>query len=290
MPEVKLSVENPAVKPPDVPPDRVIIAVGDVKITFAQFDRLIDSLQPQYRVAARGAARKQFAENLVQMFTLAREGQRRKLDETSDFKARAMFQNASLMANIMVEQLTRDIQVTEADLRQYYDGHKAEFEQVHARHILIRVQGAQMPVRPGQKDLTDAEALAKAQEIRVRIQGGMDFAEVAKIESDDTSGAGGGDLGTFPHGRMVPSFDEAAFALKPGEISQPVKSQYGYHIIQVLSHDTRSFEDVRAELESRLKPAQAQKALAKTIEDLEKSSPPVFDPEFFGPDKSPDKK
>src|ERR1700689_2832348 len=74
-PQVKLEVENPGVKPPEVPPDRVIITVGDVKITAAQFDKLIDSLQPQYRKLARGTGRKQFADNVVQMLTLAQEAQ-----------------------------------------------------------------------------------------------------------------------------------------------------------------------------------------------------------------------
>jgi len=287
MPEVKLSVENPGVPMPAVPPDRVVITVGDMKITAAQFDRLIDSLQPQYRNAARGAGRKQFADNVVQMFTLAQEGQRRKLDESNDYKVRAMFQSANLIASIMVEQMTKDVQVPEADVRQYYADHKAEFEQVHARHILIRFTGSPVPVRPGQKDLTDAEALAKAQDIRKKIQDGLDFGELAKLESDDTgSGANGGDLPPFHHGQMVPSFEESAFSLKPGELSQPVKSQFGYHIIQVLTHDTKSFEEVRTDLENRIKPQQTQKIVAKEIDDLEKKNPPVLDPEFFGPDKS----
>jgi peptidyl-prolyl cis-trans isomerase C len=267
---------------PVVPPDRVIITVGDVKITAAEFDRLIDSLQPQYRTAARGAGRKQFADNLAQMLTLSQEAQRRKLNESSDYKSKAMLQNANLLASLMVEQVTKDIHITDADLHQYYDSHKAEFDTVHARHILIRFQGSGAAIRPGQKDLTDAEALAKAQDLRQKIQGGMDFGELAKVESDDTgSGAKGGDLGSFKHGQMVPSFEEAAFKLKPGELSEPVKSQFGYHLIQVQSHDTKSFEDARAELESRMKPEQTQKAIAQAIADLGKSNPPVFDPEYF---------
>jgi peptidyl-prolyl cis-trans isomerase C len=292
MPQVKMEVENPGVKQPEVPPNRVIIAVGDTKITAAQFDRLIESLQPQYRNLARGTGRKQFADNVVKMLVLAQEAQRRKLTETDDYKARAMFQNANIMAAMLVEQLGKDVQVPESDVRQYYADHKAEFEQVHARHILIRFQGSQVAVRPGAKDLTDAEALAKAQEVRKKIQDGLDFAELAKLESDDTgSGANGGELGSFRHGQMVPSFEEAAFALKVGEVSEPVKSQFGYHIIQVISHDSKSFDDVKADLEAKIKPAQAQKNVDKTIEELQKSHPPVLDPEFFGPpDKSADKK
>jgi peptidyl-prolyl cis-trans isomerase C len=284
--DVKLSVDNPAANPPAVPPDRVILTVGDTKITAADFERLIDTLQPQYRTAARGAGRKQFADNVAQMLTLAHEAQRRKIDESADFKGRMMFQSSNILASMLVDRLGKDVQMSEADLRQYYADHKSEYEQVHARHILIRFQGSQVPVRPGQKDLSDAEALAKAQELRAKLAGGLDFAELAKLESDDTgSGSNGGDVGTFRHGQMAPSFETAAFALKPGELSEPVKSQFGYHLIRVESHENRSFEEVRGELETRMKPEQTQKAITKMIEDLQKSSPPVFDPEYFPTDK-----
>jgi len=277
---------NPAAQPPAVPPDRVIITVGDVKIPAADFDRLLDSLQPQVRAAARGPQRKQFADRLAQILTLSQEGHKRKLDESPDFKVRVLIQDANLLANATAEQLVKDVHITEADERQYYDSHKSEFEQVHARHILIRFQGAGGAAKPGQKELTEAEALAKAQDLRQKIQAGADFAELAKTESDDPgSAAKGGDLPPFHHGQMVAPFEEAAFKLKPGELSEPVKSQFGYHLIRVESHDTRSFDDVRAELETRMKPEQNQKALNAAIENLQKTNPPVFDPEYFGLDK-----
>ena len=93
---------------------------------------------------------------------------------------------------------------------------------------------------------------------------------------------------------MVPSFETAAFAMKAGELSEPVKSQFGYHIILVVSHDTKTFEEVRPDLEGRIKPEQTQKAVTKTIEELQKANPAVLDPEFFPPpakpaDKAPEK-
>jgi peptidyl-prolyl cis-trans isomerase C len=288
-PQVKLTVDNPAAKSPEVPPDRVVITVGDIKITAAQYNALIDTLQPQVRNAARGNGRRQFADNIVKMLTLAQEAEKRKLDQTSDFKNQAMFQNFNLLANALATQIGKDVQVTDADVHQYYEAHKNEFETVHARHILIRFQGSTVPVRAGEKDLTDAEALAKAQEIRKKLQDGADFATLAKAESDD-AGSGpnsGGELPPFRHGQMVPSFETAAFALKPGEISEPVKSRFGYHVILVISHDTKPFEEVRADLETRMKPEQGQKAVNKTIEELEKANPPALDPEFFPPPPPP---
>ena len=284
MPQVHLSVDNPEVKTPEVPPDRVVIAVGAIKITAAQFNAFIASLPAQYQRMARGPGRKQFADNIVKILTLAEEAQKRKLDETADFKIQELFQHYNLMANALSTEAGKDLKISEADVRQYYEAHKNEFETVHAKHILVRFQGSQVPVRAGQKDLSDAEALAKAQEIRKKLQDGEDFATLAKAESDDAgSGQNGGELPPFRHGQMVPTFEKAAFAMKPGELSEPVKSQFGYHIILVVSNDTKPFEEVRADLENRMKPEETQKAINSLVTELQKSDPPVLDPEFFPP-------
>jgi parvulin-like peptidyl-prolyl isomerase len=264
---------------PVVPPDRVVVAAGDLKITAAQFDQIIDALPEQYRAVARGSGRKQFADNVVRIAVLAQEGKRRKLDESSAYRTQSMFEDANILANMTYEEIGKNAKLDEADVRKYFEAHKAEFEQVRARHILIRVQGSPAAVRPGQKDLTEAEALAKAQDLRKRIQAGEDFAQLARQESDDTgSGANGGDLGFFRHGQMVPSFEQAAFALQPGDLSEPVKSPFGYHVIKVEAKESKSFEDVRPELERRMRPEQAQ----KTLEELQKKSQAVLDPDFFG--------
>lgn len=279
-PTVTMSVDNPNSKPmPVVPPDRVVITVGETTLTAAQLDQIIDSLPENYRATARGAGRKQFADNIVHILVLSQEGTRRKIDETPSYQAQRAFQNANLLAGLTFTLIGKEVSLDEATVRKYYEDHKQEFEQVRARHILVRMQGAPMPVKPGQKELTEAEALAKATELRKKIEGGADFAALATAESDDTKSAEkGGDLGYFKRGQMVPSFDQAAFAMKPGDLSEPVKSQFGYHVIKVEAHDFKSFEEVRPDLERRVRPDLAQKALA----DLQKKTNVVLDPEFFG--------
>jgi parvulin-like peptidyl-prolyl isomerase len=261
---------------PQVPPDKVILTVGDLTITAQQFDEITDAVQEQYKAFVKGPGRKQFADQLVKVLTLAEEGKRRKLDEKSAYKSQVLYQTDQTLANFTYLAMSKE--VDDAALHAYYDAHKADFDQLHARHILIRMHGSTIPVKPGQKDLSDEEALAKAQDLEKRIKAGEDFGKLAGAESDDTSATNGGDLGTFGHGRMVPSFDEAAFKLTPGQVSDPVKSQYGYHIIKLESRDTRSFEAVKAEIEKKLGPEQAK----KTMEGLEKSTKTVYDPEFFG--------
>jgi peptidyl-prolyl cis-trans isomerase C len=278
VPKSGLTLTPSAPKIINVPPDRVVLTVGDFSLTAAQFDQLIDILPEQMKASARGAGRKQFGDNLVRVLVLAQEGRRRGLDQTAAYKLQSKFQLDNYLAGQTFSQMGKETKVSDEDARKYYDEHKQEWDGVTARHILIRFQGSPVPVRTGQKDLTDAEALAKAQEIRKRIVAGEDFATLAKAESDDVgSGANGGDLGTFHHGQMVPAFDAAAFALKPGDISEPVKTQFGYHIIKVEKRETKTFEEVRAEIDRRMAPQESQ----KTLEDLVKKSNPVFDPEFF---------
>jgi peptidyl-prolyl cis-trans isomerase C len=279
-PSVTLSMDDSAPKlAPIVPPDRVVVTVGDVTLTAQQFEQIIDALPEQYRTAARGSGRKQLADNIVRILVLAQEGKRRKLDESPAYRIQSTFQDANLLASITYQKVAEEAKLDEADVRKYFEAHQSEFEQVHARHILVRVQGSAAAVKPGEKDLTDAEALAKAQDLRKRLLAGEDFAQLAQKESDDTgSAAKGGDLGFFHRGQMVPSFEQAAFALKPGDLSEPVKSPFGYHLIKVEAKESRSFEDVRPELERRMRPEQAQRA----VQELEKKSQPVLDPDFFG--------
>jgi peptidyl-prolyl cis-trans isomerase C len=263
---------------PQVPPETVILTVGDMTITARQFDEITDAMQDQYKAFFKGPGRKQFADQLVKVLTLAQEGKRRKLDEKSAFKSQVMYQDDQALANFTYQAMTRDAKIDDAAMHAYYDAHKAEFEEIRARHILIRMHGSAVPVKPGQKDLSDEEALAKAQDLEKRLKAGEDFAKLAGEESDDTGSAmNGGDLGTFGHGRMVPSFEETAFKLAPGQTSEPVKSQFGYHIIKLDSKDAKSFEEMKPEIDKKLRPEQAQKAM----DALEKSAKAVYDPTFF---------
>jgi peptidyl-prolyl cis-trans isomerase C len=283
LPKISLSTDEPKT-PPSVPPDKVVLTVGDQKITAAQFDQIIASLPVQYQSNARGAGRKQFAEQVVRVLVLAQEGNRRKLDEAPAYKIQTGFQNANTLAGIVYEQLSKDAAVGADDVQKYYEAHKNEFERVKARHILIRMQGSPLPVRPGQKELSEAEALVKAQEIRKKLEGGADFAELARTESDDTTSGGiGGDLGFFGRNQMVPPFEEAAFAMKAGELSQPVKTPFGFHIIKIDARENKSLDEMKPEIEKRVRPDMA----GKLLEDLQKKAAAQFDPDFFGAPAAP---
>jgi peptidyl-prolyl cis-trans isomerase C len=278
-PQPSMTMQAPAAAAPapSVPPDKVVLTVGDMKITAAQFDQIIDSLVPEnYRAVAHSSGRKQMGDNLVRMIVLSQEAQKRKLDQTPSYKVQVQFQTINILANLAYNQISKEAKTSDEDLHKYYDEHKTNFDQVRARHILIRCQGSPVPLKPGQKDLTEAEALAKVQDLRQKVQAGADFASLAMQESDDAvSGAKGGDLGFFHHGQMVPSFEQTAFSLKPGELSEPVKSQFGYHLIRVEA--VKTFDDLRDEIAKQIQPQQAQKA----VDAIKSNTSVVFDPDYF---------
>ncbi|HWZ30615.1 MAG TPA: peptidylprolyl isomerase [Bryobacteraceae bacterium] len=256
--------------------DPVVLTVGSEKITKSQFEQIIATVPPQQRAQmATPTGRKQLAENIADLLTLAREARARKLDQGF----RVQIQIDQILAQGVYQQLGESTPLDDAALHAYYDQHKQEYEQVKAHHILIRFKGSQVPLKPNQKDLSDEEALAKAKEIREKVLAGGDFKKLAETESDDAGTAPhGGDLGAFGKGRMVPQFEQAAFAAEPGKITEPVKSPFGYHLIVVDSRGTKTFAEAKPEMEQKMKPEMAKKGL----EDLKKKTTIVFDETYFG--------
>ena len=250
-------------------------------MTAAEFDHLIQTVVPEQARARFGTGvRQRLADSLVDSKVKAREAQRLKLDETPEYKSLLTFAIQQILAQQYTQHLTATTKVDEATARKYYDEHKSDYLQLKARHILIRAKGSAVPLKKDAKELTDEEALAKAKEIRQKLVDGADFATLAKAESDDAgSGANGGDLGTFGHGRMVPAFEEVAFKLPVGELSQPVKSQFGYHIIKVESRQEKTFVEVRVEIERKLDGEMVKKAM----DDLKTATPVVMNPDYFPP-------
>ena len=168
--------------------------------------------------------------------------------------------------------------LTEDEVRLYYDANLPQYQtpgQVRASHILLRVDG------------DDDEAVAaRAAALAAEARGGADFAELAREHSEDeTNAESGGDLGSFGRGRMVPEFENAAFAMAAGEISDPVRSPFGFHVIQVTEKQeevTQPFAEVRGAIENVLKRerssaratslARAIAAEATTPADLERAA------------------
>jgi len=158
--------------------------------------------------------------------------------------------------------------INEDDLQAYYDGHQDEFgphREVHARHILIRME-------PDADQMTQATVKAKAEAVLAEARKGGDFKALATKDSEDeTNAQNGGDLGWFGPGRMVASFDSAAFALKPGEVSGLVQTQFGYHIIKVEEDrmsEGQTFDQVKDSIRNMVSQSQTQDVFKKAVAGL----------------------
>ncbi len=163
--------------------------------------------------------------------------------------AQAMITEEQLKESILIQLqatkiMSKDIKAEEADLKAYFDENMAQFDQrqVTARHILVNT-----------KEEADA--------IKAQLDAGADFVALAKEKSTEPGAAeSGGDLGTFGRGRMVAEFENAAFAMKKGEISQPVQSQFGWHVILVsdITGEAPDFEKLKDQVKEKMVSSEVQ--------------------------------
>lgn len=265
----------PAAKPqPPVDPNKVILTQGDITVTAGEFNAAVSTLPPQYAAALSDpSVKKRIADQIVQIKLIAGEAKKRGLQDKPQVKQQLEIQTDEVLANALAHEVQGD--ENEKDDRAYFDANKSNFDNVKARHILIRTPGSPVPVEPGKKELTDAEAKAKADQIEQRLAKGEDFANIAKAESDDKgSGIKGGDLGTFAPWKMDATFSKAALGLQKNQVSPPVKTQFGYHIIQLLDDQPRSFDEAKSEV--------GEARWSQLVSSLKEKAKPEYDPSFFG--------
>jgi peptidyl-prolyl cis-trans isomerase C len=278
--------------------------VNGVAITRAEIDRAMRALLPQNQLTqplAPGAL-KQVAQAALDQLTSAellyQEGAKLEIKDLEQqvaqqiarsrakYPSAAAFEQALKVTGLTLEEMTRSARknivinqfveqrfaaqatVAEGEAERFFQENRQKYftrgEGVRASHILIKTdQKTSAPLK--------LQAQEKASALLKRIQGGEDFAALAKAESSCPSAAQGGDLGSFGHGQMVPPFEKAAFALQPGEISEVVKTQFGYHIIKLTErHDAaaQSFEEVKEKIVEFLKKEKVKQLVAVYLEEL----------------------
>jgi peptidyl-prolyl cis-trans isomerase C len=173
---------------------------------------------------------------LIDMKIVAKAAEDKKVENNEDFKKRLAFTRNRLLMDSLLATEGKAATTDEAMKKVYEDASKqiTGEQEVHARHILVE---------------TEDEAKAIEEELKK----GADFAELAKKKSKDPGASDGGDLGFFTKDQMVPEFSTVAFSLEPGKISDPVKSQFGWHVIKVEEKRNRKapdFDQVRAQIET----------------------------------------
>ncbi|MDJ0809812.1 MAG: peptidylprolyl isomerase [Desulfobacterales bacterium] len=173
----------------------------------------------------------------------------------------------SLAIQQLISNIVLDVQVSEDEMQAFYDGNPSLFqspEQVQARHILIKVA-------PEADEARKKEARQKIKDLQKKIKAGEDFAALAQAHSEGPSSVKGGDLGLFRRGQMVKPFEEAAFGLQKGEVSDVVETRFGYHLIKVTDRRPAgiiSYEEAKGRIADNIKKEKDGKVVREYIEKL----------------------
>lgn len=220
--------------------NNVLAKVEGIEITREHLMNIMRSLpQQQMMELSTVEGRKKLLDELVAAELFYLEATANKLEEEEEFKKILEEATHSLLQRFAIQKLLQEVTVSEEEIKKYYDDNRKSFvssEEVKAKHILVKEE-------------------EEANRIKKEIEEGKSFEDAAKEYSDCPSKDKGGDLGFFGKGRMVPEFDKAAFSLKIGELSDVVKTQFGYHLIIVEEKkeaSIKTFDQVKEQIKQNL--------------------------------------
>ena len=284
--------------------DKAALVNGSV-ITRTEFDRDMHQIQRRFSNAGKPipdsqlpGIKKQTLERLIDRELLYQESQKKgiKVDKASvDEKFKKQFPDKAKFKSILSsmnmteaeiksqwirgmavrqfidKEIASKVKVSEKETKTYYDEHPDSFkrpEQVKASHILVKVD-------PKADKSKKAEARKRLEKIQERLQKGEKFSALAKEASQCPSSSKGGDLGSFGRGKMAKPFEEAAFSLKPGQVSDIVETRFGYHLIKVLEKTPEStvpYKDAKGRIEKHLKKEKVQKEVSSYLEKVKEKA------------------
>ncbi|EHR33967.1 peptidylprolyl isomerase [Helcococcus kunzii] len=240
--------------------DKIYYVVNGKEITEKDVNEFIKQLGQDGMRFNSEVGKKQLAQELLNQELLLLSAKEDKLDETEEFNKELEFVKEQILKQLAMKKLISEVKVSDEEVKDFYENNKEQFKEVYsfkAHHIL-----------------TDDEE--KAKELKSKIDAGENFEDLAKDNSTCPSSQRGGDLGEFQSGQMVPEFENALMEMENGEISNPVKSQFGYHIIRLDDKKLvkeNNFETFKDELKhGMLHQKQQEVYLSKVSELKEKYS------------------
>lgn len=257
--------------------DKVIMHINGEPVTEAEFNTFAQSAPEQQRAFyASKEGRRQLADELVKLKALEQEGRRLGIDKDPDVVSQVASLSSQIVAGKALEKLVKE----NVDKRIQAEFVKEKATAKTLRHILLAYEGSAVPPKAG-KAPSDAAATKKASELVARIRGGQDFGLVAQQESDDQQTAPrGGVLGAAKPEQLPPNIAAVVNTLKPGQVSDPVKTEFGVHIFKV---EEPSLEELRPMLEQRIQ----REVLEETVGRLQKGATVKMEESFFGPPPPP---
>jgi peptidyl-prolyl cis-trans isomerase C len=260
-------------KPKDQDSNPVIARANGVEIRQSDLALAAEEIGTNMPQMPPDQKRQYLVTYLADIVVLAQTAEQQKLADNDDVKHRIQFERNKVLMETLLQKAGEAAQTDDAMHKVYDDAIKQmpPEEEVHARHILVP---------------TEDEAKA----IEAELKKGADFATLAKEKSKDPGAADGGDLGYFTKDQMVPEFSDAAFKLDKGQVSDPVKTQFGWHVIKVEDKRTKptpAYDEVKSQISTYV----AHRAQAELVDKLRKTAtierldqpPPAADPSTLNP-------
>ena len=240
---------------------KVLAEVNSGSITTGDFDRELKNL-PEYlkAMADTPQGRKEMLDTMVIRELILQQASKDGLDKGPEIEEKLQdLRKRLIVESFLKKKVEVESKVSDEDMKKFYEQNKDKFksgEQIKASHILVKTE-------------------KEAKDILAKLKSGGNFEELAKKSSVDSSSAKGGDLGWFGKGSMVPAFEKAALALKEGQTSDVVKSDFGFHIIKLTGKrpaGIRPFEEVKEQIKGAIMPTKQQEVFQKIKEELKKTA------------------
>jgi len=248
------------VKQESKPTGAVLAEVAGTAITVDAFKKEMDNLPPYLKPMTETAeGKKEMLETMIIRELIMQEAVKEGIENSPAVKEKLEELKKRLVVEAYLKKKVEEqAKVSDEDLHKFYEQNKDKFktgDQVKASHILVKSE-------------------KEAKDLLAQIKGGANFEELAKKHSSDGAAAKGGDLGWFSKGSMIPEFEKVAFTMKENQISDIVRTKFGYHIIKLTGKrpaGERTFDDVKEQIKASMLPGKQQEVFQKLKDDLKKS-------------------
>jgi peptidyl-prolyl cis-trans isomerase C len=248
---------------------KIVAVINGEKITVGDIERVYSKLSPQmHDEYERNGGIEQFLDTYINKRLIIQEAIKENFQARPDIASALADVKDNAVFDLYVKRVVADSVITETQMRDYYESHKKDYavsEKIHAYHIIATALNQPVTNTTGDNAKTENEAKNKISEISEKSKPtAATFSSIAMRFSEDASAGSGGDLGWFSRGKMVPEFEEAAFALPKGQVSGPVRTPFGYHLIYIADRQearTKSFDEVKLEIRDKFLQEYADRVL-----------------------------
>jgi len=253
----------------------VLAKIGAKTITNADLNRVIEFYEPEQRkmIEKNPQIKENILLQIVRSTVIAQLAKKKGFDKKPEIRSQQELMVNNFLATIYLQkEVVEKVTITDDQARAFYKDHGDDFktpEMIRVRHILIKTESSA-------SEEEKKKAKLKAEEVLKKLKAGEDFSKLASEVSEDPGTKDkGGELDFFPRGTMIPAFEEVAFALKPGEISGPVETEYGYHLIKMEEKKTailEPYEKIKANVKEQALQEMRKTAITNFVEKSMKNA------------------